>query len=207
MWGLLLVSWPGQDGCCPQGTDGTQAGTSCLGAELYFLLDGHLSNCRVTASRTVELNHGWSPHSFYYLCLPIKSWLQISSHICPWATAEVPMCPWNVLKCWGKVLLRALGRMYLRFARSWETWMKVQTSLLCVVLVPEAIVPFVGLALHIFSYVGCGQQVEAELCPSKVEFPCSAFCRVNLYTWQRDARWEETKTRKMHFFSVYKYAS
>lgn len=59
------VAWPGQDGCCPQGTDGTQTGTPCLGAELYFLLDGHLSNCRVTASRTVELNHARSPTRFF----------------------------------------------------------------------------------------------------------------------------------------------
>lgn len=50
--------------------------------------------------------------------------------------------------------------MYLRFARGWEKLRKVQSSLLCFVLVPEATVPFVGLALHIFSSVGCGQQVK-----------------------------------------------
>lgn len=141
MWGLLLVSWPGQDGCCPQGADGPQAGTSCLGAELYFLLDGHLSNCRVTASRTVQLNHAWSPHGFYPLCLPIKSWLQIFSHICPWVTAEVPMCPWTALEqspaqgSWQDVIticqeLREIKEGAKQFA--------------FFVLVPETSVPFVG---------------------------------------------------------------
>lgn len=97
-WWLLLVSWLGRGGRCPQGADGTQTRTSHLRAELrlYFLLDGHLSNWRVTnysaASRTVELNQAWSPHSFYssvVMGLPIQSWLQIFPHICPWATAEV----------------------------------------------------------------------------------------------------------------------
>lgn len=105
---LLLVFWLWREGHCPQGT--------CrLKAELwlYFLLDGHLSSWRVTnysaASRTVELNQAWSPHSFYFsvvMGLPIKSLLQIFPHICFWATAEVHMCLWTILKCWRKVLLK-----------------------------------------------------------------------------------------------------
>lgn len=40
------------------------------------------------------------------MVMPIKSWLQIFPHICPWATAVVHTCLWTVLKCWGEVLLK-----------------------------------------------------------------------------------------------------
>lgn len=37
-----------------------------------------------------------------------------------------------------------------------------------------------------------------------MELPCSALCRAKVYTWHRDARWEESTTRKIYFFSLYK---